>query len=65
MDLAKLFPLAASAALVTSAIEFPVSQYYATVPPTGTAKRMLIAGAMTFAAVLIGGSAYKAIKRRA
>lgn len=64
MEIAKLFPLAASAALVTSAIEFPVSQYYATVPPTSTAKRMLIAGAMTFAAVLVGGAAYQAIKRR-
>lgn len=63
MNFAKLLPLAASAAVVTSAIEFPISQFYATVPPTNTTKRMLIAGAMTFAAVLVGGMAMRSVKR--
>lgn len=36
------------AALIVAAIEYPVSQHYATVPPTDTKTRMLIAGAMAF-----------------
>lgn len=51
-----LFPLAATAALVIAAIEYPISQYYATVPPTRTGTRMAIAGGMAFVAVLVAGS---------
>lgn len=45
--------VAAGAALVVAAIEYPVSQYYQTVPPTNTAKRMAIAAAMAFAGALV------------
>ena len=41
------------AGAVVAAIEYPVSQYYATVPPTTTPKRMLIAGAMAFAGAYV------------
>ena len=51
-----LFPLALTAAAVIAAIEYPVSQYYATVPPTKTGTRMVIAGGMAFVAVLVAGA---------
>jgi hypothetical protein len=51
-----LFPLALTAAGVIAAIEYPISQYYATVPPTKTATRMVIAGGMAFVAVLVAGA---------
>jgi hypothetical protein len=51
-----LFPLALTAAAVIAAIEYPISQYYSTVPPTTTAKRMAIAGGMAFVAVLVAGA---------
>lgn len=46
-------PLPILAGLIAAAIEYPVSQRYATVPETTTAKRMLIAGAMAAAAVAL------------
>lgn len=58
-----LLPLAATAALVTAAIELPISQFYATVPRTSTGARMAIAGGMAFMAVLIGGSLVKTFRR--
>lgn len=45
--------VALGSALVVAAIEYPVSQYYETVPPTHTAKRMAIAGAMAFAGAFV------------
>jgi hypothetical protein len=51
-----LLTIATTAALVTAAIEYPISQYYATVPPTRTGQRMLIAGGMAFISTLIGGA---------
>lgn len=51
-----LFAIATTAALVTAAVEYPISQYYATIPPTRTAHRMLIAGGMAFVSTLIGGA---------
>lgn len=48
--------LALTAGVVVAAIELPISQYYATVPPTNTAKRMAIAGAMAVAGVLVAGA---------
>jgi hypothetical protein len=53
LDVASPLPLALTAGLVTAAIEYPISQYYATVPATSTGKRMLIAGAMAGGAALI------------
>lgn len=58
-----LLPTAIAAAAVTALIEFPISQYYATVPATDTKKRMLIAGGMAFVSVLIGGAALKYYKK--
>jgi len=55
MEQKSLVPLALGAAAVVAAIEYPVSQHYATVPSTTTGKRMLIAGAMAFAGVLVAG----------
>ena len=51
-----LFPLALTAAGVIAAIEFPISKFYATVPPTKTIQRMAIAGGMAFVAVLVAGA---------
>ena len=51
-----LFPLALTAAGVIAAIEYPISKYYSTTPPTTTAKRMAIAGGMAFVAVLVAGA---------
>ena len=51
-----LFPLAATAAGVIALIEWPISQFYATVPPTKTLQRMAIAGGMAFVAVLVAGA---------
>lgn len=48
--------------VVVAAIEFPVSQYYATVPPTNTGKRMAIAGAMAFAGAIVAAKALDALK---
>jgi regulator of sirC expression with transglutaminase-like and TPR domain len=45
--------LAATAALVTAALELPLSRQYPTVPPTGTLVRMAVAGGMTYVAVLV------------
>lgn len=45
--------LALTAALVTAALELPLSRKYPTVPPTGTLVRMAVAGGMTFVAVLV------------
>ena len=58
-----LVPLAATAALVTAAIELPISQFYGTVPRTTTGTRMAIAGSMAFVSVLIGGALVKMFKR--
>lgn len=44
-------PLAA--ALVTALIELPLSKQYPTVPPTGTLVRMLVAGGVTYVAVVV------------
>lgn len=51
-----LFPLALATAGVIAAIEFPISKFYATVPPTKTLQRMAIAGGMAFVAVLVAGA---------
>lgn len=45
--------LALTAALVTAALELPLSRQYPTVPPTGTLVRMAVAGGMTYFAVLV------------
>jgi len=45
--------LAITAALVTAALELPLSRQYPTVPPTSTLVRMAVAGGMTYVAVLI------------
>jgi hypothetical protein len=45
--------VALGAAVVVAAIEYPVSQYYQTVPPTHTGKRMLIAASMAFAGAFV------------
>lgn len=46
-------PLPVLAGLIAAAFEYPVSQRYATIPETTTAKRMLIAGGMAAAAVYL------------
>lgn len=48
--------LALYTGLVVAAIELPISQHYATVPSTGTAKRMAIAGTMAAAGVLVASA---------
>jgi hypothetical protein len=58
-----LLPTAIAAAAVTALIEYPISQYYATIPETNTRKRMIIAGGMAFVSVLVGGAALKAYKK--
>jgi hypothetical protein len=58
-----LVPLAATAALITAAIELPISQFYGTVPKTTTGARMAIAGSMAFISVLLGGALVKMVKR--
>lgn len=58
-----LLPIAVAAALVTAAIELPISQFYATTPRTSTPARMTIAGGMAFVSVLIGGSLLKMFRR--
>lgn len=50
--------VAMGAAVVVAAIEYPVSQYYETVPPTNTAKRMAIAGAMAFGGAFVAAKLY-------
>jgi hypothetical protein len=45
--------LAITAALVTAALELPLSRKYPTVPPTSTVVRMAVAGGMTLVAVLV------------
>lgn len=44
---------ALKAALVVAALEYPISQYYKTVPPTNTIMRMAIAAAMAYAGVVV------------
>ena len=39
--------LAIAAALVTAALEYPLSKRYPTTPPTGTLVRMAVAGVAT------------------
>ena len=51
-----LFPLALATAGVIAAIEYPISQFYATVPPTKTLQRMSIAAGMAFVSVLVAGA---------
>lgn len=58
-----LVALAAAAALVTAAIELPISQFYTTSPRTTTGAQMAIAGSMAFVSVLIGGALVKMLKR--
>lgn len=60
---ANLFSVALASALVTAAIEYPISQFYATVPPTQTPTRMAIAGGMAFVSVLVGGALLKMVSR--
>ena len=45
--------LAVTAALVTAALEYPLSKRYPTTPPTGTLVRMAVAGGLTLVAVLV------------
>jgi hypothetical protein len=54
--------LALTTGLVVAAIELPVSQYYATVPPTNTVKRMAIAGSMGLVGVMVAGYLLKAMR---
>ncbi len=54
-----LFPLALTSALVVAAIEYPISQFYGTVPKTSTANRMVIAAGMAFVSVLVAGAILK------
>lgn len=56
VDTSNLFAVAGTAALVTAAIELPISQFYGTKPTTTTPVRMAIAGGMAFIAVLVGGA---------
>jgi hypothetical protein len=55
----KLFPLALTSALVVAAIEYPISQFYGTVPKSNTSTRMTVAAGMAFVAVLIAGAILK------
>lgn len=59
-----LLAIAATAAVVTAAIEYPISQYYATVPATRTGQRMLIAAGMAFVSTLVGGALLARYARR-
>ena len=59
MAMSKTTSLALTTAAVVAAIELPISQHYATVPPTNTAKRMLIAGAMAFVGVWVASKLLK------
>jgi hypothetical protein len=54
-----LLPLAITGALVTAAIELPISQFYGTTPKTTTGARMAIAGGMAFVAILTAGALIK------
>ena len=63
METPSLFQIALAAAAVTAVIEYPISQFYATVPETRTATRMTIAGGMAFVAVLAGGAALGAYQK--
>ncbi len=54
-----LFPLALTAAFVVAAIEYPISQFYATVPKSNTSTRMTVAAGMAFVSVLIAGAILK------
>lgn len=55
--------LALAAGAVVAAIELPISQHYATVPATSTPKRMVIAGAMAAAGVLVAGAILRSTRR--
>lgn len=54
-----LFPLAVASAFVVAAIEYPISQFYATVPKSNTSTRMTVAAGMAFVSVLIAGAILK------
>jgi hypothetical protein len=58
-----LFSIAMTAGIITAIIEYPISHYYSTIPPTNTAKRMAIAGGMAFVATLVGGAVLKQLKK--
>ncbi|NCA16982.1 MAG: hypothetical protein EBS90_08040 [Betaproteobacteria bacterium] len=45
--------LALTAALVSAAIEYPLSKKYPTSPPTHTLIRMAVAGALTYASIVV------------
>jgi hypothetical protein len=45
--------LAVTAALVTAALEYPLSKRYPTTPPTGTLVRMAVTGGVTLISVLV------------
>jgi hypothetical protein len=62
-NLGEAVPLALTAGLVTAAIEYPISRHYATIPATPTGTRMLIAGGMASAAVLIAHAILRALPR--
>jgi hypothetical protein len=55
----KLFPLALTSAIVVAAIEYPISQFYGTVPKSNTSTRMIVAAGMAFVAVLVAGAILK------
>lgn len=57
-----ILPIAAATGLIVAAIEYPISQKYATVPSTSTATRMAIAGGMGFGAALLAGLIVRAAK---
>ena len=54
-----LFPLALTSAIVVAAIEYPISQFYGTVPKSNTSTRMIVAAGMAFVAVLVAGAILK------
>lgn len=45
--------VALKTALVMAALEWPVSKFYGTIPPTPLWKRMLVAGAMAYVGVVV------------
>lgn len=45
--------VALKTALVMAAMEWPVSKFYGTVPPTTLWKRMLVAGTMAYVGVVL------------
>jgi hypothetical protein len=57
-----ILPIAAATGLIVAAVEYPISQKYATVPSTSTATRMAIAGSMGFGAALLAGLIVRAAR---